>query len=222
MGKRLPQSSDHSSSRTTILEACVETLEEAIKAEQLGAHRLELCSRLDLDGLTPGIELTKQVLDKVGISVKVMIRPRAGDFVYTNQEFQQMKEEIISFRKLRIIGVVFGILDENNKLNLPQLKMLAELASPLEVTIHKAIDLTPNLLESVSELTKIQAVSSILTSGGVSTAMQGAETLRKMINCAGDSLTIIAAGRITKQNLAKVHQQIGAREYHGRRIVGEL
>lgn len=208
--------------KNLLLEACVETLFEAIRAEKNGAHRLELCSRLDLDGLTPNPGITEQVLEKVNIPLKVMIRPRDGDFVYDDQELQQMKEEILLFKKLKIKGVVFGILDEKNNLNSEQIQMLAELAFPLEVTIHKAIDLTPNLLESVSELKHIDNITSILTSGAAPTAIKGTETLRKMIELSGNSLKIIPAGSITNQNLTQIDEMIGASEYHGRRIVCSL
>lgn len=205
-----------------LLEACVETFEEAILAERRGAGRLELCSQLKLDGLSPGFELTQQVVEKVTIPVKVMIRPRGGNFVYTKSELEEMQSEIKSFKQLKIRGVVFGILDQRNKLNLNQIKELAKLAFPLEVTIHKAIDQTPDLLESVLELVQIPTITSILTSGGAQTAREGNEDLKKMIQTAGTFLTIIPAGRITNQNFSEIHNFIGASEYHGRRIVGSL
>lgn len=205
-----------------LLEACVETFEEAILAERRGAGRLELCSQLKLDGLSPGFELTQQIVEKVNIPVKVMIRPRGGNFVYTKSELEEMQSEIKSFKQLKIRGVVFGILDQRNKLNLNQIKELAKLAFPLEVTIHKAIDQTPDLLESVLELVQIPTITSILTSGGAQTAREGNEDLKKMIQTAGTFLTIIPAGRITNQNFSEIHNLIGASEYHGRRIVGSL
>lgn len=205
-----------------IIEACVETLKEAVSAEQNGAHRLELCSRLDLDGLTPDIELTKQVLEKVSIPVKVMIRTRGGDFVYSDEEIESMKNEISIFKMMGVQGVVFGMLMDDNNLNLDQIKQLAELASPLEVTIHKAIDETPDILSATIELIEIGNITSILSSGGASTAIKGKEILRKMIETTGASITIIPAGSITDSNLNQVHQLIRAREYHGRRIVGQL
>lgn len=205
-----------------LLEACVETKSEAIQAEKKGAHRIELCSHLELDGLTPSYKLTQDILNTLSIPVKVMIRPRGGDFVYNEQEFEKMKEEIKFFKTLNIQGVVFGILDEKNHLNLKQIQRLADLAFPLEVTIHKAIDETPDILQSVSELLSIDNITNILTSGGVPTAMEGKETLQKMIDIAGNDLTIIPAGRITNENLIEIHEMISAKEYHGRKIVGNL
>ena len=202
-----------------VLEACVETLDEAIIAEKSGANRLELCSRLDLDGLTPDFNLTQRVLQNVSIPVKVMIRPRAGDFIYTDAEFEAMKTDITSFKNLNIKGFVFGMLDNQYNLNLEHIKALAWLAYPIEITIHKAIDLCHDPRQEIEKLYPIEGVTSVLTSGGFSTAIEGFDTIRKMIEAAGDSLTIISAGRITSSNLQKVHQLIRGNEYHGRRIV---
>lgn len=205
--------------KNLILEACVESLSEAIKAERNGAHRLELCSNLDLDGLTPNKKLVKQVVEKVKLPVKVMIRPRGGDFVYSYAEIEEMKESIRFCKRMKVLGVVFGILDQDNQLNLEQIRILADLSYPLEVTIHKAIDQTPDILLAVAELRKIKNITSILTSGGATSAIEGGEILKKMIRYSGTILQIIPAGKITKSNLFEVYQLIGAKEYHGRKIV---
>ncbi len=151
-----------------------------------------------------------------------MIRPRAGNFIYSEAEIKEMKDNILIFKKLKIQGVVFGVLDEENCLNLHQIKTLTEFATPLEVTIHKAIDLCPDLISSVEALKMIDGITSILTSGGANTAIEGKEMLRKMIELAESSLTIISAGKITNKNFEKVHGLIGGSEYHGEKIVGDL
>lgn len=205
-----------------LLEACVETLEEAIQAEKKGAHRIELCSRLDLDGLTPDKELISRVASQLNIPVKVMIRPQAGDFRYSPEELSEMKDSIRFCKQARVRGIVFGIHDEKNILHYQQIEMLTELASPLEVTIHKAIDLIPDPLDSLSELMKIENITSVLTSGGAAKALEGKEVIKKMLKVSGGKIHIIAAGKITNMNLAEIHSQIGAHEYHGRKIVGSL
>lgn len=203
-------------------EACVESFEEALHAEKNGADRIELCSRLDLDGLTPDRKLTQQIISSLRIPVKVMIRPRGGNFVYTEKELDMMKDEIRFFKTLKIQGVVFGVLDETNHLDLRQIERLAQLAAPLEVTIHKAIDRCADPVHEVEQLLKIDGISSVLTSGGASTAIEGQNNLLKMLEVGRDSITIIPAGKITNHNLSAVHQLIGGREYHGRKIVGVL
>lgn len=202
-----------------ILEACIETVEEAILAEKKGAHRIELCSRLDLEGLTPDRKLIEEVVRKISIPVKVMIRPRGGNFIYSDAEIEEMKTSIRICKKLNVKGVVFGVLNEKNHFNHDQINLLCKLAFPLEVTIHKAIDQTPDLIASLCELKKITGITGILTSGGASTAFEGKEVLMKMIEIAGTSVSIIAAGKITHSNLKQVNAAIGANEYHGRAIV---
>ena len=205
-----------------LLEACVETLEEAILAEQRGAHRLELCSRLDLDGLSPGPVLTKQVVEVVNIPVKVMIRHRGGDFCYTASEVKAMAEEILAARTWGVEGIVIGLLDRHQEIDLDNTKYLASLAQGLSVTFHKAIDATPDLIKSLQALSSIVDIDTILTSGGAATAEAGGQILRKMMEESPSHLTILPAGRITQANLSHIHQLIGAQAYHGRRIVGDL
>lgn len=205
-----------------LFEACVETRDEAILAERMGAHRIELCSRLDLDGLSPDKELIKKVTSAVGIPVKVMIRPRSGSFIYNLDELNTIKDSIQFCKNNGVQGVVFGMLDKKNMLQYEQIEMLSKLASPLEVTIHKAIDRTPDPVASVSGLLQIENITSVLTSGGAESAFDGYKIIKEMMRAAKEKITIIAAGKITKSNLVEVHQLIGAREYHGRKIVGAL
>lgn len=205
-----------------LLEACVETLEEAILAEKLGADRLELCSRLDLDGLSPGPILTQQVVAAVKIPVKVMIRQRAGDFCYSPTEVEAMAQEIKAAHRWGIAGIVLGLLTPDGEIDVPPTKYLAGLADGLSVTFHKAIDESPDLLRSLQTLSGIPNIDTVLTSGGAATAEKGCQILRKMMAQAPPHLSILPAGRITKQNLKHIHQLLGAQAYHGRRIVGEL
>lgn len=205
-----------------LLEACVETLEEAILAEQRGAHRLELCSRLDLDGLSPGPILTKQVVEVVNIPVKVMIRHRGGDFCYAADEVEALAQEILEARTWGVAGIVIGLLDQHKEIDLNNTRYLASLAKGLSVTFHKAIDETPDLIKSLQKLSSVPNIDTILTSGGAATAEAGGQILRKMMEESPSHLTILPAGRITEANLSHIHQLIGAQAYHGRRIVGDL
>lgn len=205
-----------------ISEACVESLKQAILAEKRGAHRIELCSRLDLDGLTPERDLIEQVMNHVHIPVKVMIRPRTGDFVYHADELSAMKDDIRFCKQNGVKGVVFGILDKTDHLNLDQIQVLAEAASPLEVTIHKAIDQTPDPITSLKELMRLRNITAVLTSGGALTALEGKIIIKEMLQTSKGKINIIAAGRITNNNVVETHQLIGAHAYHGRKIVGAL
>ena len=208
--------------RNIVKEACVERLDEAILAEKNGANRIELCSRLDLDGLTPHRDMIKDVINSVKIPVKVMIRPRAGNFVYHDHELNVMKDDILYCKRVNVSGIVFGFLKEDKTVDLIATRLLSDIATGLEITFHKAIDEVSSIFTELDRLRNIQAVTNILTSGGADSAMEGSDTLKEMVTRYKDQLTIIAAGKITEQNLIKVRQLTGAQEYHGRKIVGDL
>lgn len=205
-----------------IKEACVETLEEAILAEKRGANRIELCSALHLDGLTPSVELMQKTCAALKIPVMVMIRPRAGNFVHSVNEINQMKAEINRAKEAGAAGVVFGLLTPENKIDAENTRLLVDYAHPLPVTFHKAIDELDNPLEGVKALKKISGIKRILTSGGKPTAMEGQVTIREMIEETDGKITILVAGKVIQTNLDEIQKVTGAKEFHGRRIVGNL
>lgn len=205
-----------------IKEACVGNLEEAIRAEAQGADRIELCTALHLDGLTPSEKLIKEAKEQLNIPIRVMIRPRSGDFLYTPKELKEMVASIEFCKKTGVEAVVFGVLDSENNLDLKTIEQLTELSAPLKVVIHKAIDYTNDPLENLAGLLKIKGISSVLTSGGAEAAEEGKEILKKMVELCGNRVEIVPAGRITDDNLQNLHEYLGARAYHGKRIVGEL
>jgi copper homeostasis protein len=205
-----------------ILEACVESFEEALKAQQQGAQRIELCSRLDLDGLTPSPDLIHEVCSELKIPVMVMIRPRGGDFVYSPNEIKQMANEIVIAKSFGASGIVFGMLTAINQVDTANCKLLTAAASPLPVTFHKAVDLLEDPAEGVRQLLKVKGITRILTSGGKPTAKEGTFKIREMIKEAGDEIIILVAGKVTNENVEEIRQLTGASEFHGRKIVGEL
>lgn len=201
------------------IEACVETLDEAILAEKKGATRLELCSHLEVNGLTPPLELVKQVMAEVSIPIKVMIRPRQGSFMYTPPEILKMTGSIYAMKDLGVYGVVFGLLNKYRGVDFINAASLAEIAKPLNVTFHKAIDYTHNILEGIDILSDISSIDAVLTSGGKPTATDGIITINKMIQRAASKLEIIAAGKVTSLNLDELSTKINTSSFHGRRIV---
>jgi len=204
------------------LEACVESFSEAQSAQRKGAQQIELCDRLDLGGITPTHHLIRRAKEQLTLNIKVMIRPRGGDFLYTAAELDQMKADIRFCKAMHVYGVVFGVLTPKKTLDIPRIKTLADLAAPMQVTIHRAIDETIDILAAVRELSLLDNVHCILSSGQAATARDGADTLRKMIEIAGDRLTIIPAGKVTSQNIAELHNLVDSTIYHGTRIVGLL
>jgi copper homeostasis protein len=202
-----------------IFEACVETLEDALAAEQRGANRIELCSALDQDGLTPSPELTMQCVQNLSIPVMAMVRPRGGNFVYIEDEIQLMEAEIEFFKKSGVAGVVFGLLTDDSAIDVENTRRLAKLASPLEVTFHKAIDYSNDILQSFQELNAIDGITRVLTSGGMDTAWNGRHILKQMQELPNRRIKIIAAGKVLPENRTQIAEFTGATELHGKRIV---
>ena len=204
------------------IECCVESLSEALIAEKRGADQLELCSDLANDGLTPDTVLTEKILETVSIPLKVMIRHRKGDFFYNKSDISIIKNQINSMKLIGIKHIVFGSLTHLNRINLEQIKMVSEWAYPMNITYHKAIDLSENFFEDAELLLQFKNVKSLLTSGQSPTAEKGYLTLKRLLADFGKNIKIISAGRITDKNLNKIHNMIRGRYYHGRKILGEL
>lgn len=205
-----------------IREACVETFEEAVLAEKYGAERIELCADLHLDGLTPSFELMQKTCTTLKIPVMVMIRPRGGGFVYSEDEIRLMKADIDQAKKAGVAGVVFGLLTLDNQIDTENTLILAAYAQPLPVTFHKAIDLLENPIEGAKILSKIPGITRILTSGGKATAFEGSQVIKEMIEVSKGKIMILVAGKITYENLTEIEKLTGATEFHGKKIVGAL
>lgn len=201
-----------------IREKCIGSFLEAIKAQELGAERVELCDNLTEGGTTPSYGTIKMVVEKLNIPTFVIIRPRGGDFYYTPEEIEIMKEDIKVCKNLGVKGVVIGALNRDNTINYEAIQDMITLAKPMSVTFHKAIDELKDPVSEVKKLAKI-GVNRILTSGTKETALEGKEILKKMIKEAGDEIIIIVAGKVTKENLDKISTLIPTKEYHGKKIV---
>jgi len=196
-----------------LLEIAVASLERAIAAQSAGAHRLELCSQLELGGLTPAINLVRQVRQAVQLPIHVMVRPRAGNFVYTAGEFAQMKSDITALRQENIQGIVTGILLPDSSIDIAHTRELVSLASPLEGTFHRAFDEVPDPFPALEVVIETGATR-ILTSGGAPSTPEGVAALRKLIQQAGGRATILPGGGIHAGNIAALVRATGAREIH--------
>ncbi|MDX8338667.1 copper homeostasis protein CutC [Draconibacterium sp. IB214405] len=205
-----------------IKEACVESFTEAKLAQEKGANRIELCSDLANDGLTPDFETMKKACSELDIPVMTMARPRAGNFVHSAEEIEQMKTAIDQAKEAGAAGIVFGLLTDENKIDEANTRLLAEYAKPLPVTFHKAIDEMENPVEGVNVLKTIPNIKRILSSGGKATAIEGQEVIRQMIAAAEGKITILVAGKVTADNVTEIQQITGTTELHGRKIVGDL
>ncbi len=203
---------------TVYIESCVENLEESLAAQQAGALGLELCSQLQLDGLSPPESLILQVTNAVSIPVKVMVRNRHDTFVYTDDDMQIMKEYVMQVKALgKVSGFVFGACTLDGQLHIDQIREISVLAYPIPLTVHKAIDTCLNPVKEAERLNTVDNVKYILSSGGAPTALEGAEVLINMQQIFKG--IIIAAGKITVDNLFHLKSILGLIAYHGKRIV---
>ena len=201
-----------------IKEACVESFEKALEAQNNGANRIELCENLAVGGTTPSYGTVKVCLEKLDIPIFPMIRARGGNFIYSKDEIEIMKEDIKIFKELGVKGVVLGCLTSDNKIDLEFTKELVDLAYPMEVTFHKSIDEILNPLDYIDDLVNI-GIKRILTSGGKATALEGKDLINEMIKKSNGRLKIVVAGKVTKENLNGLSNLISANEFHGKLIV---
>ena len=201
-----------------IKEACVESFEKALEAQNKGANRIELCENLAVGGTTPSYGTVKICLEKLNIPIFPMVRARGGNFNYSKDEIEIMKEDIKLFKKIGVKGIVLGCLTNDNKIDLETTKELVDLAYPMEVTFHKAIDEISNPLDYVDALIDI-GIKRILTSGGKATALEGKDLINDMIRKSNKKLKIVVAGKVTKENLSELSSLISSDEFHGKQIV---
>ncbi len=199
--------------REIIVEVCVDSLESAIAAERGGARRVELCGSLVEGGVTPSAGLIATTRQKVSIGLHVMIRPRAGDFCYTSDEFEVMRRDVLMAKQLGADGVVFGVLDQDANVDIERTRALVDLARPLNTTYHRAFDMSADLLVSLKQVAETGA-DRILTSGGAATAIEGTATLRSLVEAANGRTIIMACGGIDHQNVQSVLEKTSVREVH--------
>jgi copper homeostasis protein len=199
--------------RKYLLEISVDGVEKALAAERGGADRIELCADLSVGGLTPSRELLRGVREKVYIPVYSMIRPRAGDFVYSDAELGEMERSIAVARECGMDGVVTGVLRKGFKINVSRTQRLVDLARPLPVTFHRAFDECSDLRKALDAVMQTGAAR-ILTSAGAKTALHGAAKLAELVAAARDRILILPGAGITSSNIARVAEQTGAIEFH--------
>jgi copper homeostasis protein len=195
------------------LEVCIDSVESALAAQQGGAGRVELCSDLGHGGITPSVGMIRSVRESVSLKVHVMIRPRAGDFLYSDAEYEVMKNDVLEAKKLGVDGLVFGILTKDGTVDSVRTEMLMQMARPLSVTFHRAFDETADVFDALADLARI-GVDRVLTSGGRPTVESGLQTLAELVKAAKSSISVLAGGGITHENVAHVVQKAGVNEVH--------
>jgi len=197
-----------------IVEAYVDRLETATSAAANGAGRLELCGPGE-GGLTPSPALLREVLAAVRIPVHVMIRPRTGDFVYTDAEFAEMREGIAMAKGAGAAGVVFGITHADGTLDIARMGELVALARPLRVGIHRAFDRAPDPDVALDQVLAL-GIDVVLTSGHAESAEQGIPTLARLVTRAAGRTVILAGGGVRAPNVRRIIRETGVHEVHAR------
>jgi len=192
-------------------------LESAIFAQKAGADRVELCANISVGGTTPIIEMIQQTREHLTIDIYVMIRPRGGNFVYSEVELNQMKSDIDNIKKLGVNGFVFGILNEDKTINIEQNKALVELAKPFPCSFHRAFDVVSNYEKTLEDVITC-GFSTLLTSGTFSNVMEGKEVLKKLVEQAKNRLEIMPGGGLRSTNISELNQIVNANWYHSSAI----
>jgi copper homeostasis protein len=196
-----------------VLEIAVDTLDRALAAERGGAHRIELCRELSRGGLTPSVESMRLAREQVRLPIFAMIRPRAGDFAYSEAEFAEMQRDVTVAARMGMNGVVLGMLSDGGRIDIDRTRQLVELARPLPVTFHRAFDVSADLHRSLEDVIRTGTVR-ILTSGGAASAHAGVGCLASLVETASTRIVVMPGGGITAMNVAQIAKTTGAREFH--------
>ena len=196
-----------------ITEVCAETVNSAIAAEVAGADRIELCQALSEGGLTPSPALTKWCCENLKLEVMVLIRPRPGDFLYNETEFEIILEDILFCKEVGAQGVVVGFLNSDGSVDTEKLRKCLEIAGPMEVTFHRAFDRCNNWEKALEDIIEC-GCNRILTSGMHSTALEGKVLLKKIINKSAGRIKILVGSGVTPENIIEIYRETHFDEVH--------
>ena len=206
--------------REIMLEVCTDSVESAAAAVRGGARRLEVCANLVIGGTTPGVSQFKQMRKACDIPLNVLLRPRYGDFLYTEAEFTMLLEDTAMFRKLGADGIVVGCLNADGTLDLERIKKLREAADGMHMTLHRAFDVCRNPKETLEQAVEI-GVDTILTSGHKDSCMAGIGLLKQLTEQSAGRIHILAGGGVTPENIGMLAKETGTDSFHmsGKKII---
>ncbi|WP_331344281.1 copper homeostasis protein CutC [Cellvibrio sp. UBA7661] len=195
------------------IEICVEGIDGLVAAQQAGADRVELCASLFEGGLTPSMGVIREALRVATIPFHVIVRPRGGDFLYSELEFRSMLEDVIALREIGVAGVVIGCLTPEGAIDELRTKALVDAARPMKVTCHRAFDMTRDYRTALESLIRT-GVDRVLTSGQRDTALEGSAILKEVVALADGRIIIMGCGALDVGNIAQVRRETGVDEMH--------
>ena len=196
-----------------ILECCVDSVESALAAQKGGANRVELCSALVIGGLSPSVALFQKVKEVLDIKIHVLLRPRFGDFCYTDYEHELIKKEVTMFRELGADGVVIGTLKPDGSLNMEQMKELVAEAGDMSITLHRAFDMCEDPMQTLENVKEL-GIHTILTSGQKNSCINGTDLLKDLVQHAEEKVDILIGGGVDASVIQELHEKTGATSYH--------
>ncbi|WP_257668684.1 copper homeostasis protein CutC [Parapedobacter tibetensis] len=195
------------------LEICANSVASALAAQAGGADRIEFCQNLEAGGTTPSHGQIKLVQQRINIGIHVLIRPRAGDFLYSELEFEEMKADIAFCKEIGCDGVVIGLLHANGGVDKDGTRELVVLAKPMHVTFHRAFDVCNDPFEALESIIAC-GCGRLLTSGMKNTALEGAELIKTLIGHANGRISIMPGSGIHEDNISQIAQETGAVAFH--------
>lgn len=196
-----------------VLEACVDSVKSAIEAEKGGAQRVELCSNLIIGGTSPGAALFRQVRKNTNLRIRVLLRPRFGDFRYDEYEYEMMKEEVAMYRDLGADAIVTGILKSNGDLDVERMKELIEIAGDTPIALHRAFDVCRDPKTALEQAVELGIIT-ILTSGQKNAAWDGRDLLKELVEQSAGRIEILAGAGISPATIEKLVPYTGVTSYH--------
>lgn len=194
-------------------EVCVDSTEAAIAAQRGGANRVELCSDLLEGGLTPTHGTLKVARERLQIKIMSMVRPRGGDFCYSDVEFAVMREDVLAAKALGADGIVLGLLEPDGTIDRDRTAELVALARPLPVTFHRAFDMTRDPYEALDVLIGL-GIERVLTSGQEPSVIEGLALITELVRRAGNRIIVMPGGGITARNVARIVSEAHVKEAH--------
>lgn len=197
-----------------LLEVCIEDIESIISAEKAGVNRIEFCTNLVEGGTTPSLGMFRIARKKSKLPFNIMIRPRGGDFLYSDVEFETMLENVHIFREEGADAIVFGILDSKGNIDINRSAKIIEKAKGLPITFHRAFDMVQNPEKSLDDLINL-GINRVLTSGQAPTVTEGLDNIKKLMIQAKNRITIMPGCGINPSTFPLIHKTLQASEYHG-------